>query len=168
MWPGIPTPHPTASERRTPRRCAPSSTPSPNGTPGYRQLLWARPHGGPRAFHQKSSCLHVIYFRASGPLCGANQVTLPLNFRGPATFVVHRVVSSKQQVWHTDEAKLYYYGFKTSTITILEPFWQGFSYMGSLLYSQLFEITYIVNCYVSLCIRCIYGNEKLCIMCITV
>ena len=29
---------------------------------------------------------------------------------------------SKKQVWHTDEAELYYYEFKTSAITILEPF----------------------------------------------
>ena len=37
------------------------------------------PHGGLRPFHQKSSCLHAIIFRA---LCGANLVTLHLGIEG--------------------------------------------------------------------------------------
>jgi hypothetical protein len=36
-----------------------------------------RPHGGPRTFHQKSTCLNAINFKA---LRGANLVTLPPKF----------------------------------------------------------------------------------------
>ena len=40
---------------------------------------------GLRTFHQKSSCLHIISFRA---VCGANLVTLPSTFGGPEPWQV--------------------------------------------------------------------------------
>ena len=47
-----------------------------------------RPHGGLRLFHQKSTCLHTIDFRAS---CGANLVTTHPGIEGGETLVIHRV-----------------------------------------------------------------------------
>ena len=46
------------------------------------------PHDGLWTFHQTSTCLRVINFRA---LCGALLVTLPPKFGGPETLVVHQV-----------------------------------------------------------------------------
>ena len=83
-----------------PRRAHPG--PGPHNPPEEavetQDLGW--PHGGVRPFHQKSSCLHTINFRAS---CGLNFVTPPPHFVGPETLLLHRVVCREAVGFRNDE-----------------------------------------------------------------
>jgi len=74
------------------------------------------PHGGVRPFHQMSTCLYTINFRAS---CGLNFVTPPPKFGGPETPVLHRLAAH----FRCSDSKLFRFKrARASHMTLVGPF----------------------------------------------